>query len=94
MDYLHEKNNLLPRIGAIFGGMLCGYIFAIRRGFFKRFLYTSSAGIIVASVCYPAEANEHFHKSLQSSRKYSIIGYHFLNGGNEQSNYFNFLTKI
>ena len=91
VDYLREERNILQRIGAIGGGVLCGYIIGIRKGFFKRFLYTASGGIAAATVCYPYEAEEYFKQSSQLSKKYVIIGYHFLNGGGCTTD---FISKI
>ncbi|XP_065203771.1 MICOS complex subunit MIC27 [Planococcus citri] len=80
VDYLREDRNILQRIGAISGGVLFGYILGIRKGFFKRLLYTTSGGISAAAICYPNEAEEYLKHSSQLSKKYAIISYHFLNG--------------
>lgn len=81
VEFLHEEKNALPRLGAVTGGLLFGYIISFRKGFIKRSLYAITCGTIAASICYPDDAKVYANKSLQSSKKYATIGYHFLNGG-------------
>lgn len=81
MDYLREERNILQRIGAIGAGSLFGYTLGIRKGFFKRFLFTVSGSVTAAAICYPSDAEDYLKQSSVLSKKYVIIGYHFLNGG-------------
>uniref|UniRef100_A0A170ZIY9 MICOS complex subunit n=1 Tax=Triatoma infestans TaxID=30076 RepID=A0A170ZIY9_TRIIF len=80
LDYLREESNVVPRMGAIAVGGLSGYILALRRGFFRKLLYTSIGAGGMAALCYPREAKEYSHEAVQLMKRYIIIGYHFLNG--------------
>lgn len=80
-DYLNEPANGIHRAGAIAVGAVSGYIFAIRRGFFRRLLYTSIGGLGVASVCYPKEAEQYWQQALTESKTYATILYNFAYGG-------------
>lgn len=62
-------------------GALSGYILGIRRGFIRRLLYTSIAGLGVASVCYPKEAREYSQKAIDEAKTYATIVYNFAYGG-------------
>ena len=84
-EFLRDDKNQIPRIGAVASGVLVGYVVSLRRGYFKRLLYPIIGGVGAAAVCYPKEASEYYESSLQLSRRYSIIGYHFLNGGKVQT---------
>lgn len=80
VDYLREERNILQRIGAIGAGTLVGYTLGLRKGFFKRTLYTISGSATAAAICYPSEAADYLQQSSVLSKKYAVIGYHFLNG--------------
>lgn len=80
VEYLQAEKNLLPRISAIGGGFLVGYVIGLRRGFFRRIVYASIGGLTIATMCYPKEAEEYFQQSRKMSRRYLMIGYHFVNG--------------
>lgn len=60
---------------------MSGYIIAIRRGFFRRLLYTSIGGLGVASICYPKEAEQYWQQSLNETKTYATILYNFAYGG-------------
>lgn len=60
---------------------MSGYIIAIRRGFFRRLLYTSIGGLGVASICYPKEAEIYWQQALHESKTYATILYNFAYGG-------------
>lgn len=62
-------------------GAISGYIIAIRRGFFRRLLYTSIGGLGVASICYPKEAEIYWQQALSESKTYATILYNFAYGG-------------
>lgn len=62
-------------------GAISGYIIAIRRGFFRRLLYTSIGGLGVASICYPKEAEMYWQQALSESKTYATILYNFAYGG-------------
>lgn len=64
-------------------GAVSGYIIAIRRGFFRRLLYTSIGGLGVASICYPKDAEHYWQQVLSESKTYATILYNFAYGGNE-----------
>ncbi|XP_073985182.1 MICOS complex subunit 26/27 isoform X5 [Rhodnius prolixus] len=80
LKYLREESNVAPRIGAIAVGGLSGYILALRRGIFRKLIYTSIGAGGMAALCYPREAKEYSHEALQLLKRYIIIGYHFING--------------
>ncbi|XP_058821648.1 MICOS complex subunit MIC27 [Topomyia yanbarensis] len=79
-DYLNEEDNTLPRVGAIVIGGISGLIFGLRRGFFRRLLYSSIGAGGVASVCYPQEAEMYAQHGLVEAKKYATIGYNFVYG--------------
>lgn len=80
-DYLNQPANGIHRAGAIALGAVSGYIIAIRRGFFRRFLYTSIGGLGVASICYPKDAEIYWHQAIHESKTYATILYNFAYGG-------------
>lgn len=80
-DYLNQPANGIHRAGAIAVGAVSGYIIAIRRGFFRRLLYTSIGGLGVASICYPKEAEIYWQQALNESKTYATILYNFAYGG-------------
>ncbi|KAL1458961.1 hypothetical protein WDU94_010980 [Cyamophila willieti] len=80
IDFLRDEDNIFPRIGAITGGTLIGLLFAIRKGFFKKLIYGTTGGLMMASVCYPKEADEYSAVAFVEAKKYALVGYHFLNG--------------
>lgn len=80
-DYLNEPSNGVHRVGAIAVGTLSGYIISIRRGFFRRLLYTSVGGLGVASLCYPKEAAVYSQQALTEAKVYATILYNFAYGG-------------
>lgn len=84
-DYLNQPTNGIHRAGAIAVGALSGYIIAIRRGFFKRLLYSSIGGLGVASICYPKEAEKYAHEALSEAKTYATIFYNFAYGGKKIS---------
>lgn len=80
IDFLRDEDNLPARIGAIAGGSLFGLLVAVRKGFFKKLFYTTVGGLTMASVCYPKEADEYSRVALSETKKYALVGYHFMNG--------------
>lgn len=80
-DYLNEPTNGIHRAGAIALGALSGYIIGVRRGFFRRLLYTSVGGVGVASICYPKEAQKYSQELIQETKTYATILYNFAYGG-------------
>lgn len=80
IDYLNEPSNGIHRAGAIAVGALSGYIIGIRRGFFRRLLYTSAGGLGVASLCYPKEAAVYSQQALTETKVYATILYNFAYG--------------
>lgn len=81
-DYLNLPANGIHRTGAIAVGAISGYIIAIRRGFFRRLLYTSIGGFGVASICYPKEAEVYWQHALNETKTYATIVFNFAYGGN------------
>ncbi|XP_031639202.1 uncharacterized protein LOC116351262 [Contarinia nasturtii] len=79
-DYLNQPANGIHRTGAIAVGAVSGYIIAIRRGFFRRLLYTSFGGLSVASICYPKEAELYWQQALSETKTYATILYNFAYG--------------
>lgn len=79
-DYLNEPANGIHRAGAIAVGALSSYIIGIRRGFFRRLLYTSAGGLGVASICYPKEAAVYSQQALSEAKVYATILYNFAYG--------------
>ena len=77
MDYLREEKNVLPRIGAVAVGGLSGLILGLRGGKFKKFVYTSTGALIIASLSYPKQAEE----GIALGKYYINVGYNFLYGG-------------
>lgn len=84
-DYLNEPANGIHRAGAIALGTASGYIIAIRRGFFRRLLYSSIGGLGVASICYPKEAEYYWQEALKETKTNATILYNFAYGGNLKS---------
>lgn len=81
IKYLGEEENYGPKIGAIAVGGLTGFILALRGGKFKRFVYTSTGALAMASICFPKEAAEYSKIAMAEGKKYATIGYNFIYGG-------------
>ncbi|XP_054271686.1 MICOS complex subunit MIC27 isoform X3 [Macrosteles quadrilineatus] len=86
IQILREDDHYLHRYGAITVGGLVGYVFAIRRGFFRKIIYTGTGATAVASVVYPEEAKEYSSEALAAAKKYIVVAYHFVNGDKKQGN--------
>lgn len=78
---MNQPANGIHRTAAIAVGAVSGYIIAIRRGFFRRLLYTSIGGLGVASICYPKEAEQYWQQTLNETKTYATILYNFAYGG-------------
>lgn len=78
---MNEPASGIQRTGAIAVGCMAGYIFAIRRGFIRKVLYTSAGGIGIASICYPKQAEHYWQQALIESKTYATIVYNFAYGG-------------
>ncbi|XP_031344763.1 MICOS complex subunit MIC27 isoform X2 [Photinus pyralis] len=76
ITYLRQEENVVPRYGAVAIGGFSGFIFGLRGGFFKRFIYTSAGALGIAAICYPAEAKEYSKIGLG----YVMIAYNFIVG--------------
>ncbi|XP_076622235.1 MICOS complex subunit 26/27 [Colletes latitarsis] len=76
IDYLQDKSNFLPQVGAVGIGGATGFLVGIRGGFFKRLLCTSVGAGIVGSICFPQETKEAFN----TVEHYGNIGYNFIYG--------------
>ncbi|XP_014244068.1 MICOS complex subunit MIC27-like isoform X3 [Cimex lectularius] len=85
IKFLRKDENSVPRYGAIAIGSASGYILALRKGIFKRLLYTTAGGSAVAALCYPCEAKQFAGEAVVHAKRYFVIGYHLLNG--DQVNY-------
>lgn len=81
IDYLNEPSNGIYRAGAIGVGALSGYLLGIRRGFFRKLIYSSAGGVGVASLCYPKEAAVYSNQALAEAKVYATILYNFAYGG-------------
>ncbi|XP_014244067.1 uncharacterized protein LOC106663621 isoform X2 [Cimex lectularius] len=80
IKFLRKDENSVPRYGAIAIGSASGYILALRKGIFKRLLYTTAGGSAVAALCYPCEAKQFAGEAVVHAKRYFVIGYHLLNG--------------
>ncbi|KAK9504109.1 hypothetical protein O3M35_010521 [Rhynocoris fuscipes] len=80
VSFLREESNFAPRMGAIAVGGLTGYILALRRGIFRKLIYTTVGSTSIAALCYPKEAKAYSQDGFKIVKKYALIGYHFLNG--------------
>ncbi|XP_058802715.1 MICOS complex subunit MIC27 isoform X2 [Phymastichus coffea] len=76
LDYLREETNVMPRIGAVGLGGLTGLILGLRGGKFKKFVYSYTGAVVVASICYPKQAQE----ATVLAKYYVNVGYNFLYG--------------
>lgn len=80
LAFLREEENRVPRYGAIGIGGLAGLVLALRRGRFKKLLYTTAGATAMAALCYPKEAEQYTSEGLKLVKQYIVIGYHFVNG--------------
>ncbi|KAK2577546.1 hypothetical protein KPH14_003629 [Odynerus spinipes] len=76
VEYLHEEDSTMPRLGAVAIGGLTGLILGLRGGFLKRSIYFSTGAFTVGAICYPRKAQEGF----QHAKYYANIGYNFIYG--------------
>lgn len=68
-------------MGAIGLGGLTGFIYSLRKGTYRRMLYTTLGAGTMAALCYPREAQDISRLVYDQARMYTMIAYHFLNGG-------------
>lgn len=80
LAFLREEQNSIPRYGAIGIGGLAGLVLALRRGKFKKLLYTTTGATAMAALCYPKEAEQYTGEGLKLAKQYIVIVYHFING--------------
>ncbi|XP_046668968.1 MICOS complex subunit MIC27-like isoform X3 [Homalodisca vitripennis] len=85
IQILREEDNYPQRYGAIAAGGLLGYVIAIRRGWFRRIIYTGTGATAVAAICYPEEAKEYSSEGFKQAKRYIVIAYHFLNGASQKT---------
>lgn len=90
LDYLREETNVLPRIGAVGVGGLSGLILGLRGGKFKKLVYSSTGALVVASICYPKQAQE----GMSLAKHYINIGYNFVYGGKINLKFFSRFQQI
>lgn len=83
VTYLQEENNTLPKVGAIGIGALTGLIFGLRGGYIKRSLYATIGALGIGAVCYPKEASEYGQIGVIEGKKYLLVTYNFVTGGNK-----------
>ncbi|KAK5647029.1 hypothetical protein RI129_005493 [Pyrocoelia pectoralis] len=76
ITYLQKEENVVPRYGAVGIGGFSGFIFGLRGGIIKRFIYTSAGALSIAAICYPAEAKQYSKLGLG----YATIAYNFVVG--------------
>ncbi|XP_014223482.1 MICOS complex subunit MIC27 [Trichogramma pretiosum] len=76
LEMLREETNVLPRIGAVGVGGLSGLILGLRGGKFKKLVYSTTGALIVASICYPKQAQE----GMILAKYYMNVGYNFFYG--------------
>lgn len=81
LQFLRKEENFVPRMGAIGVGGLAGFIYSLRKGRFRRMLYTTLGAGAMAALCYPREAQEYSRLVYDQARMYTMIAYHFINGG-------------
>ncbi|XP_014287946.1 uncharacterized protein Mic26-27 isoform X2 [Halyomorpha halys] len=85
LHFLRKEENFAPRMGAIGIGGLTGFVYGLRKGMFRRLLYTTIGAGTMAALCYPREAQEYSRFVYEQARMYSMIAYHFLNGDDTDS---------
>ena len=96
LAFLREEENTIHRYGAIGIGGLAGLVLALRRGKFKKLLYTTAGATAMAALCYPKEAKQYTvggeglklakqytvgGEGLKLAKQYIVIVYHFINCG-------------
>ncbi|XP_044750538.1 MICOS complex subunit MIC27 isoform X2 [Coccinella septempunctata] len=80
LTYLRQENNTVPKVGAIAIGGLTGLILSLRKGFFKRTLYTAAGATVMTAICYPKQTSEYSQIGMREGKKYATIAYNFAYG--------------
>ncbi|XP_045472133.1 MICOS complex subunit MIC27 [Harmonia axyridis] len=80
LTYLRRENSTAPKVGAIAIGGLTGLILSLRKGYFKRTLYTTAGATIMTAVCYPKQTSEYTQIGITEGGKYATIAYNFAYG--------------
>ncbi|XP_050421433.1 MICOS complex subunit Mic27 [Adelges cooleyi] len=75
VDNLRQENNSTLRAGFVVGGGLTGLLLAIRKGKFKKIIYTTSGATAAFYVGYPKESEE----VSKTIKRYSLVSYHLIN---------------
>lgn len=78
---MRDEDNYVQRYGAIAAGGVVGYVVALRRGMFRRLIYSLTGASAVTAVCYPDQAEEYSSEGFHQTKRYVVIAYHFVNGG-------------
>lgn len=81
LNYLRQENSTAPKVGAIAIGGLTGLILSLRKGYFKRTLYTLAGASAMTAICYPKQTNEYTQIGMREGKKYATIAYNFAYGG-------------
>ncbi|XP_044750540.1 MICOS complex subunit MIC27 isoform X4 [Coccinella septempunctata] len=85
LTYLRQENNTVPKVGAIAIGGLTGLILSLRKGFFKRTLYTAAGATVMTAICYPKQTSEYSQIGMREGKKYATIAYNFAYGDKADS---------
>lgn len=77
MDDLRQEKNSSLRAGFVAGGGLAGLLLAVRKGKFKKLVYTTAGASTAYYVGYPKESEE----AIKIIKRYSTVSYHLINNG-------------
>lgn len=77
MDDLRQEKNGMLRTGFVAGGGLVGLLVAVKKGKFKKLIYTTAGVSTACYIAFPKESEE----ATKVIKRYSIVSYHFINNG-------------
>lgn len=66
---ISEEGSAIPKAAAITAGGLTGLLFASRKGFIRKILYTSLGLTAAAAACYPEQSRELLDLSAYIARR-------------------------
>lgn len=77
MNDLRQEKNATLRAGFVAGSGLAGLLVAVRKGKFKKLIYTTTGATAAFYIAYPNESEV----ATKIVKRYSIVSYHLINNG-------------
>jgi len=81
LHFLQHKAPEEVRIATVASGGLLGMLFGMRRGIFKKLIYTAVGATGGAYLAYPRETKQYAREGFSMIKTYGLVAYNFAIGG-------------